>query len=148
MSLDYKYENIQYYNWIEAVSIHASTKYQAEVELLSEENSFIYSHDYNTIKVKGSTPPRDKLYILLHEIGHVSRLMESGGDSTFFLGKSGSANIRERTMTLMEEVLAWHRGEQIAKKLDIILEPRAWQRLMNKSINKYVEWINENREKA
>jgi len=137
------YENRQYYEWIEHAANYAIVKYQAQVDLLADEDSYSYSFKDNKIQLKGSSPPRDKLYILLHEIGHVSRLMEHKGSSTYFLDKSGEKNIRERTMTLMEEVLAWHQGEQIAKTLNISLEPRAWQRLMNKSIDKYVKWINE-----
>ena len=141
--LDYKYENRDYYCWIEKAANYAIVKYQAQVNLSEEENSYSYSFRNNRIELVGSTPPRDKLYILLHEIGHVSRMMENSEDPTFFLDKSGEDNVRQKTMTLMEEVLAWHRGESVAKSLQIPIENRAWQRLMNKSIEKYVNWIKE-----
>jgi len=143
MMLDYKYENTDYYTWINIVVNHAVEQYHTEVDLVAEEDSYAYTFKQNKINVMGATPPRDKLYILLHEVGHVSRMLESIGDSTFFMDKAGEASMKEKTMTLMEEVLAWHRGEAIARRLSIPIEPRPWQRLMNKSIDKYVKWINE-----
>jgi len=69
--------------------------------------------------------------------------MENEGDSTYFMNRSGKKNIRERTMVLMEEVLAWHKAEEIAVRLQIPIEKRAWQRLVNKTTQKYVEWTNK-----
>ena len=46
-------------------------------------------------------------------------------------------------MVLMEEVLAWHKAEEIANRMEIPIEKRAWQRLVNKTTQKYVEWINK-----
>ena len=43
----------------------------------------------------------------------------------------------------MEEVLAWHKAEEIAERLDIPIEKRAWQRLVNRTTQKYVEWTNK-----
>lgn len=141
--LDYKYEMSQYYQWVQKVARYAHHEYGAEIELVSEENSFTYSYDNKKIEVIGSTPPRDKLYILLHEVGHVSRMIENSEDSTFFMQGAGDKNLREKTMTLMEEVLAWHKAEIIADRLVIPIERRAWQRLVNKSMDKYVRWINK-----
>ena len=140
--LDYKYEHSQYYRWTQKVCRYAHLEYGAEVELLAEDNAFIYHYGNKKIEVNGTTPPRDKLYILLHEVGHVSRMMENENDSTYFMNRSGKKNIRERTMVLMEEVLAWHKAEEIATRLEIPIEKRAWQRLVNKTTQKYVEWIN------
>lgn len=141
--LDYKYENSQYYQWLQKVSRFAKHEYGAEVELLAEENAFVYSYKDNKITVDGQTPPRDKLYILLHEVGHVCRMFENAEDSMFFMDKSGDKNIREKTMTLMEEVLAWHKAEEIADNLSIPIEKRAWQRLVNKTTQKYIKWVNK-----
>ena len=145
--LDYKYELTQYHTWIKRVCRYAHKEYDAEIELLGEDNSFIYSYKNKKIEVLGSTPPRDKLYVLLHEVGHVSRMMENNSDSTFFMDRSGSKNLREKTMTLMEEVLAWQKAEEIADRLDIPIEKRAWQRLVNKTTQKYVEWTNKQENK-
>ena len=141
--LNWLFEHAEYYKWIEAVVEYAREEFHAEVELLADENAYVYSIDGDKINVKGGAHPRDKLYILLHELGHLHRLAENHGDPTFFLDKSGDSNLRERTMTLMEEVLAWHKGEEIATELGIVIEHRAWQRLMNDSIGEYVQWIHE-----
>jgi len=70
-------------------------------------------------------------------------MMENSEDSTFFMDRSGKKNLREKTMVLMEEVLAWHKAEEIAERLEIPIEKRAWQRLVNKTTQKYVEWTNK-----
>lgn len=141
--LDYKYEYSQYYRWIQKVVRYAAKEYGAEVELLAEDNAFIYHYGNKKIEVLATSPPRDKLYILLHEVGHVSRMMENEDDSTFFMDRSGSKNVRERTMVLMEEVLAWHKAEELADRMEIPIEKRAWQRLVNKTVEKYAKWIEK-----
>lgn len=138
--LDYAFQNTQYYDWIDKVGEYASRMHGVTVELLAEEEAFIYEPKGGRIQVKGETPPRDKLYILLHEVGHLFRMHENCTDNTFFMDRSGERNIREKVMTLMEEVLAWHKADEIAKRLGIPIEKRAWQRLVNKSIHKYADW--------
>ena len=66
--LDYKYENTQYYEWITAVANYVEEEYEASVELTSEENGFIYEMKKNRVQIQGVYPPRDKLYVLLHEV--------------------------------------------------------------------------------
>jgi len=141
--LDYKYSVVQYFQWLQRVVDFAKKEYGAEVELLAEEDAFIYEYKRKKVVVKGNTPPRDKLYILLHEVGHLSRIFENVSDSTFFMDKAHNRNIKEKTMTIMEEVLAWQKAEDIAKRLDINIESDAWKRLISKSMLKYIQWINE-----
>ena len=103
--LDYKYENVEYYAWMEALAYYVQSEYDAEVILTADENSYVYTYKQSKVEIDGAYPPRDKLYILLHEIGHLARMMENPEDSTFFMDKSGDKNLVEKTMTLMEEVL-------------------------------------------
>ena len=69
-------------------------------------------------------------------------MMENIEDSTFFMDKSGDKNMVEKTMTVMEEVLAWHKAEEIAERLNIPIEKRAWQRMVNKTVEKYIGWAS------
>lgn len=138
--LDYKYKNSEYYNWMTAVTEYVEQAFKASVELTTEESGFIYELKEKRVQIQGVYPPRDKLYVLLHEVGHLSRLMENPEDNTFFMNRSGDNNTKERVMTLMEEVLAWHKAEEIADRLEIPIEKRAWQRLVNKTVQKYVGW--------
>ena len=138
--LDYKYENSDYYNWMVVVTEYIKQEFEATVELTTEDTGFIYELRDKRVQIQGVYPPRDKLYILMHEVGHLSRLMENLEDNTFFMDKSGNENVREKTMTLMEEVLAWHKAEEIAERLEIPIEKRAWQRLINMTVEKYVGW--------
>ncbi len=140
--LDYKYNQLEYYEWISHVSDYVKEKYGAEVDILAEDDAFIYEAKKGKIQVKGTTPPRDKLYILLHEVGHLVRLHENALDNTFFMDRVREVpqNEREKVMTLMEEVLAWHKADEIAQRLNIPIEKRAWQRLINRSIDRYANW--------
>ncbi len=138
--LDYRYEQHEYYKWIEHVAAYAKVCYGAEVDMRAEDDAFIYEVRGKKIQVRGETPPRDKLYILLHELGHLVRLIENASDNTYFMDRAGAKNEREKVMTLMEEVLAWHKADEIATKLEIPIEKRAWQRLVSRTVNKYVGW--------
>ncbi len=143
--LDYGYENSQYFQWIEKVAGYAYQVYGAEVDMNAEEDAFIYEKKSSMVQVKGATPPRDKLYILLHEVGHLFRFNENIEDNTFFMDRVGAENIREKTMTLVEEILAWYKAEDIALRLEIPIEKRAWQRLINKTVSQYVDWAYDRR---
>ena len=144
--LDYKYEISDYINWLQKVCKYALKEYEAEIRV-TDNNNFTYSYGDKTIEIDDRSPPRDKLYILLHEVGHVSRMLENEQDSTYFMDRSGSRNKKEKTMVLMEEILAWHKAEQIADRLSIPIEKNAWQRLVNKTTQKYIDWINKQEEK-
>ncbi len=138
--LDYEYNNYEYFKWIEQVIRHAKHQYGAEIDMYAEEDAFVYEYKRNKIQVKGATPPRDKLYILLHELGHLARLSENSSDNTYFMDRSGAKSERQKMMTLIEEVLAWHKADEIARMLQVPIEKRAWQRLINKSIEQYADW--------
>tara|TARA_Y100001938_G_C8073908_1_gene424803 strand:+ start:366 stop:803 length:438 start_codon:yes stop_codon:yes gene_type:complete len=141
--LDYMYEAADYFRWIRLIIEYSQQNYQAEVVLTADEDAFIYERKGSRIQVAGSYTPRDKLYVLLHEVGHLSRMMENPKDNTYFMDRAGDKNSIEKTMTVMEEVLAWRKGEEIADRLDIPIERRAWQRLVNKSVQKYLDWTVE-----
>ncbi len=140
--LDYKYEISDYIHWLQKVCKYALKEYEAEIKVTNN-NQFSYSYGNKTIEISSDSAPRDKLYILLHEVGHVSRMLENEQDSTYFMDRSGSRNKNEKTMVLMEEILAWHKAEQIAERLSIPIEKNAWQRLVNKSTQKYIDWVNK-----
>lgn len=145
MMLDYKYENAEYYKWINRVVEYAEDALDVHVDLVGEKDEYIYEVNAakSRVTVRGRTPPRDKLYILLHEVAHAHRMKYSAEDCTFFMDRSGGGNEREKLMTLMEEVLAWHQAEEIAEMLAIPIERRAWQRLINKTAERYLDWIEE-----
>lgn len=138
--LNYAYHTSEYYKWIGHVIEYAKHHYNAEIDMHAEEDAFIYEYKQKKIQVKGATPPRDKLYILLHELGHLARLSENSSDNTYFMDRSGAKNEKQKMMTLIEEVLAWHKADEIARTLDVPIEKRAWQRLINKSIEQYADW--------
>ena len=95
--LDYKYLNSDYYAWIEKAVQYAEEVLDVHVDLVAEKDEFIYevNNAKSKITVRGRTPPRDKLYILLHEVAHAHRLKYNSKDCTFFMDRSGAGNERE-----------------------------------------------------
>lgn len=141
--LDYQHNLCEYFLWMRKVSNYVSDEYGVEVNLEGKECVFHYDPKQSTIEIEESIPPRDKLYALLHEVGHLSRIIENQEDSTFFMDATGSKNKKELTMTLIEEVLAWKKAEEIAHKMEIDIEERAWKRFVVKNVTEYINWIRE-----
>ena len=65
------------------------------------------------------------IYTLLHELGHYFSDFHAEEDS--------------HTTQVIEEVLAWDGGKDMAHSLGIDIDESRWQRLMIESISKYIE---------
>jgi hypothetical protein len=70
-------------------------------------------------------PPSYIIYTILHELGHYF--------SDFH------PRIESKTTQVIEEVLAWDIGRDVAHSLGIDIDEGKWQELMISSIAKYIE---------
>ena len=68
---------------------------------------------------------KDIIYTILHELGHYF--------SDFFVTEE------THTTRVIEEVLAWDGGRDVAYSLRIDIDEEAWKKLMIMSISKYIE---------
>ena len=148
--LPFEFETEQYIDWLNACIDYVEGNYAgAEVDfvdsgdtcLLYESYERLYDEDYMfnvTIQINNKEDHRKMLYALLHEAGHLERMIDNSGDATFFCGANES-----KTHTIIEEVLAWSKAEEIANRLDIFLEKRAWKHEMQNAINLYAKWHNK-----
>jgi hypothetical protein len=89
-----------------------------------------------------------RLYILLHECGHV--LIDSGKvDRVYSLSRETEAIVGERVSkkrrvaVLSEEIEAWKRGERLAKRLGIKINEEKFDKIRTESIISYVEWAGD-----
>jgi hypothetical protein len=92
------------------------------------------------IEINSSKPSDVQFYRLLHECGH-ALIFENGGkikSKAAHLEKQDSAE--ERTFTVIEEVEAWKRGLQLAKRLKIPVDEKRWEQAMVAAIRKYILW--------
>tara|TARA_R100000008_G_scaffold70355_1_gene47935 strand:- start:2482 stop:2967 length:486 start_codon:yes stop_codon:yes gene_type:complete len=158
--LDYKYPVKTYKKWFNLLKEHIEEKYAGtNVEVESAKSGILYEsynklHDDEyifsaTICINKELYPRTRLYALLHEAGHIERMVQDRDQVTFFYRYFDNApdNIKLRTRTVIEEVLAWHKAEQIANSLDIKLENRPWQIEIEKAIRLYTLWCAEKGDK-
>ena len=76
------------------------------------------------IVVSSAQPPRDIIYTILHEIGHYFSDFRPSEES--------------KVTRVIEEVLAWDTGKDIAYALKIDIDDDAWDELMISSISKYM----------
>ena len=65
------------------------------------------------------------IYTVLHELGHYFSEFHTDEDS--------------HTTQVIEEVLAWDVGKDVAHSLGIDIDEERWQKLMIESISRYIE---------
>ena len=90
-----------------------------------------------------------RLYILLHECGHIlinnnsmDRVFSLSQDTDAILG--GRKVSRERRVAkLTEEIEAWKRGEALARRLGIKIDEKKFDRIRADAIMSYVEWARD-----
>jgi len=77
------------------------------------------------IVVSRHQEPTTIIYTMLHELGHYFSEFHTQEDS--------------HTTQVIEEVLAWDVGKDVAHTLGIDIDETRWQTLMIESISKYIE---------
>ena len=151
--LDYEHPYHKYDEWYELLKDYVENNYAGTIVEIEEAQSGIvyesfdrlYDEDYMfsvSITINKDLYPRTKLYALLHEVGHIERMVDDCNTKTFFYSYLDNVpdDATFRTRTIVEEVLAWHKAEMLANELDIKLETRAWQREIEKAIRLYSLW--------
>ena len=91
---------------------------------ISDKNENYIDHHTANITVSANQSEREIVYTILHELGH------------YFLAPSVSSNTH--VAILIEEVLAWDRGRDIAEALSINIDDDEWSALVEKSIGQYM----------
>lgn len=93
-----------------------------------------YWIDDRVITINNSDSPREQLYILLHEAGHV--ILREKNDFDEICTKIES----DRIEVLKEEVFAWEEARKLAKELCIPLD-NEWVSNYRKALRKYARWV-------
>lgn len=89
--------------------------------------------DERVVTINDSRPPREQLFVLLHEAGHVILRNKEEFDKMFPDSKTSKIEI------LKEEVIAWEEARKLATRLDIPLG-KDWNIHVRQAIVRYVNW--------
>lgn len=105
-------------------------------------------YDSKEVFIDSRNHPEKKLYILLHECGHI--LIDSSGRNRIHTLSQSVERVRgqrlrreKRVAVISEEIEAWKRGESLAKRLCIQINPDRFDKIMSDAIISYVEWARD-----
>ena len=95
-----------------------------ELSFTTDEENYI-DYDVDRIVISSQQSRNHVIYTILHELGH------------YFLDTRFQET--NKTVTVIEEVLAWDRGYDIGQTLRINIDDDEWSELMQKCIGEYIE---------
>jgi len=102
----------------------------------------------NQVVINSRNHVEKRLYILLHECGHIlinnnslDRVFSLSHDTAAIMGVRVSR--KRRVAKLTEEIEAWKRGESLAKRLNIEINEEKFDKIRADSIISYVEWARD-----
>jgi len=98
------------------------------------------------ITINSSQRPELRVYTLLHELGHASVRRGQGWAYKFpycNLNKKVLTTNRERIGILEEEMAAWHKALDIAKKRNVIIDREVFDRDKARCLMTYIKWVRK-----
>lgn len=103
----------------------------------------LYNLSSQSIEVNSRSTNRNQTYLLLHEIGHHKIIKSEKYSKKFTCLNTSNAlcSLSKKILTLEEEVVAWHIGEDIAQELNIPLDV-TYQVLKSKCLKAYALLIS------
>ena len=114
---------------------------------ISKEGDDSICYISKVIEINSSSKESVQVIRLLHECGHVL-IFEH--DSIFnFKDKRDSPKecVAHKVFTVIEEIEAWKRGRELAKRLEIPIEEAEWESDMVRALKKYINWASDLKEK-
>ena len=126
--------------------IHWANQKGYHVELI-EGGSDTICQLSKTIEINSSSKIELQIIKLLHECGHV--LIFENGSSFNFKEKNtySESTVGYKVFTVIEEIEAWKRGRDLAKRLNIPIEEAEWEKDMIRALKKYINWASDLKEK-
>jgi hypothetical protein len=103
--------------------------------------------DSKTIEINSASKPEIQVIRLLHECGH-ALIFDNGSSFNFKEKRSYSeSSVGYKVFAVIEEVEAWKRGKDLAKRLNIPIEDCEWEKDMVRALKKYINWASDLKEK-
>lgn len=99
--------------------------------------------EYKIIEINSSESLDHQLVSLLHECGH-ALIYENSPNKNFLQKKAHQYNTsRFRSYSVLEEIEAWNRAENLMKRLDIKIPLNYWESEKMLSLERYIKWAAE-----
>jgi IrrE N-terminal-like domain len=123
-------------NWCEARGINVQ---------FAKKVAAVFDQNTRTITVSSRLSPDRQLHVLLHECGHVL----VGDNPRFAAGyptipeKGEKLNFSNRLACLEEEIEAWNRGWNLARRLGLRVDPLGFEKTRTECLRTYVKWANQ-----
>jgi hypothetical protein len=106
----------------------------------------LHDSERRKIRITGRARPDKQLYLLLHECGH-HLIGDPQSNTRFSQGYSAGDNdpsikrsATYRIDVIAEELEAWHRGGRLAKRLELKLDKRAFDKERTTCMKTYMKW--------
>lgn len=103
----------------------------------------------NQIVLNSRNHIEKRLYILLHECGHIlinnnsfDRVFSLSLDTEAIMGGK-KVSRKRRVAKLAEEIEAWKRGENLARRLGVKINEEKFDKIRSDAIMSYVEWAKD-----
>ena len=137
-------------SFVDSFNVVESWLLEKDYEVLLETDGLdaVY-FDCNQVILNSRNHIEKRLYILLHECGHIL-INNNSLDRTFSLSQKTEAIMggrkvsRERRVAkLTEEIEAWKRGESLARRLGIEIDERKFDKVRADAIMSYIEWAKD-----
>jgi len=110
---------------------------------LSDKGDNCICHISKIIEINSTCSLEKQVTYLLHECGH-ALIFENGSVHNFEEKRKYSKNtVAQKVFTVIEEVEAWKRGRDLAKRLHIEIDDVSWEKSMVKALKKYINWASD-----
>ena len=113
----------------QGVTIMKTHEGQGEFQFLLYKRKRAFKHQI--IRINKYLPKTALIHIVLHEMGH-RELILSGLDEQY------KKLYNDKFYTMLTEMLAWHKGLEIAKKAKIKINQKGYFTFANKALRTYV----------
>ena len=139
-----------FYQSFEKVSSYALSKHGFETVLCSDTHAGVCDFLRREIVINSSLGIEKKLYILIHEIGHIlirKNWKKFEKEFSAHAGKYYDGRVTRskkfRVSTVEEEFEAWKRGLRLAKKLGATVDESKFNNFKCECLMSYINWASQ-----
>ena len=109
--------------------------------------------DNNTVNIRSQPSIETRFYILLHECGHIlikrnwNKFAQDNPTSSKAWTHINDLRVIcskvNRVSTIIEEIDAWRKGRNVAKRMKLYVNDAKFHKLMTDCILSYIEWAGD-----
>ncbi len=134
----------------ERMSEYAQSKYGFGVILCKDVPGGVCDFTSRNIYVSSRLGIEKRLYVLMHEVGHVlirwnwdKFEKEFSSHAGHYMDGRRSRSRDFKVSTLEEEFEAWKRGKRVAKRLGVVIDDEKFSKFKSSCLMSYINWVSE-----